>query len=707
MAGLLLYGCRGAEDQTVIATQDGKSLVSCIKIYTLGNGVYGLRASDLRDAGMAIDDLAPAKLTLYQRGNEWPLWYTGQGSDLSLRFYAQASDSMYSAENIYILCLGEAPSPTTSAWDEVLDIVPQGDRGEAASYLETARVEQNLYYFPQVKEEEHWFWQAVPAAQQADFELAVDGLLDGAANIRVNIWSGTQADVSPDHHLRISVNGQQVADETWDGSGWHLVQTEIPEGVLVDGSNWVRLDVPGDTGAPAETNLLDWIEIEYPRQPVSRSGMLRLQGLTGGIVLDGFHERVMILNITIPSEVFIVAATPVVGGQVDFWGESGVVYYAVDESGLLQPERLTPAVNDPLVADAALGADYLAIGPAELLAPLTPLLERRAQQGMQVASIPAEVVYDQFNDGFPEPKAISAFLLYLFEHNGTLPRFLLLAGDASYDPLGYIASSDSNRLPTYFVQTAYGGQTASDVLFGDVDGDLLPDLAVGRVPAGQPEQVALFVGKTLAYEDSLASGDWQQRVLAVADGQEESFRHDAQAFIDELADPYEAELFSPDAGVSGAGQTIGDAFQEGYGLVVYFGHGSLTMWGKDRLFTVEDVGRMTNEHLPVVINMTCLAGLYTHPSVLSLAESMLWQPDGGAVAVLAPTSLTLSYDQSYWGLPLARALTQGEYVRLGEAYLAAQRQMPVDHPGGQDVLQTFLLFGDPALMLPNVAAPAP
>ena len=669
--------------------------------------MYELSTNDLRVAGMAIDGFVAANFTLYQRGNEWPLWYAGDGSDLSLRFYAQASDSMYSAENISILCQGEAPSLTTSAWDEAPDIVPQGDRGVATSYPETARTEVNLYYFPQVSEGEHWFWQAVPAAQQADFELAVDGLFGGPANIWVNIWSGTQADVTPDHHLRISVNGQQVADEIWDGSGWHLVQAEISEGVLVDGSNWIRLDVPGDTGAPAETNLLDWIEIEYPRRPVSRSGVLRLEGLTGGIILDGFRERVVILDVTIPSDAFIVAAAPVVGGQVDFWGEDGSIYYAVDERGLLQPERLTPVANDPLIADAALQVDYLAIGPAELLSPLAPLLERRTQQGLRVAAIPAETIYDRFGDGFPEPKAISAYLLYLSEHGGTLPRFLLLVGDASYDPLGHIALPDLNRLPTYFVQTAYGGQTASDVLFGDVDGDLLPDLAVGRVPAGQPEHVALFVSKTLAYEDSLAAGDWQQRVLVVADGQEESFRYDAQAFIDELADPYQAELFSPEAGVSGAGKTIQDAFQSGYGLVAYFGHGSLTMWGKDRLFTVEDVGRLANEHLPVVINMTCLAGLYTHPSVLSLAESMLWQPDGGAVAVLAPTSLTLSYDQSYLGLPLARALTQGEYTRLGEAYLAAQRQMSVDHPGGQDVLQTFLLFGDPALLLPDGTEPTP
>jgi hypothetical protein len=97
--------------------------------------------------------------------------------------------------------------------------------------------------------------------------------------------------------------------------------------------------------------------------------------------------------------------------------------------------------------------------------------------------------------------------------------------------------------------------------------------------------------------------------------------------------------------------------------------------------------------------MTCLAGLFTHPKVQSLTEALLWKTDGGAVALLAPTSLTLSSDQSFLSHALVQALLKDRTARLGDAFLQAQREVPAQGSGTQDVLRTFLLFGDPALKL--------
>lgn len=66
--------------------------------------------------------------------------------------------------------------------------------------------------------------------------------------------------------------------------------------------------------------------------------------------------------------------------------------------------------------------------------------------------------------------------------------------------------------------------------------------------------------------------------------------------------------------------------------------------GKDRLFNPGDGPLENGDRLPIVLNMTCLTALFTHPQVESLAESLLWQRKGGVVAVLAPTSLTLPTD---------------------------------------------------------------
>ncbi len=272
-------------------------------------------------------------------------------------------------------------------------------------------------------------------------------------------------------------------------------------------------------------------------------------------------------------------------------------------------------------------------------------------------ALPLEAVVDQFGYGYPEPAAIQALMAYAAEAWDPAPRYLLLVGDASYDPRGYLTPPEANRLPTFLVQTVHGGETASDLPFGELDDDPWPEIAVGRLPARTADQVAVIVEKILAYEAQRGSGaDWQKRVLAVADGQSAQFRQDAQTFLDQFSGSYETELFAPEAGVEGAGAQVRAQIEAGAALVAYFGHGSVTQWGKDDLFTVEDIAGLGNgDRLPVVVNMTCLTGLFTHPEVNSLAETLLWEPGGGAVAVLAPTSLTLPWDQGF----LSAALVDG------------------------------------------------
>jgi hypothetical protein len=211
--------------------------------------------------------------------------------------------------------------------------------------------------------------------------------------------------------------------------------------------------------------------------------------------------------------------------------------------------------------------------------------------------------------------------------------------------------------------------------------------------------VAVFVAKTIAYEREAPPGEWRSRVLGVADGQEGVFRDEAQNFLDQFTG-YQTTLVNPPAGTADASSEIVRDLNEGSAIVGYFGHGSVTQWGKDNLFTVKDGAALQNgARLPVIINMTCLTGLFTHPKVQSLAETLLWKADGGAVALLAPTSLTLGSDQSFLSNALVQALLNDRAARLGDVFLQAQRAVPARGVGTRDVLRTFLLFGDPALKL--------
>jgi hypothetical protein len=59
----------------------------------------------------------------------------------------------------------------------------------------------------------------------------------------------------------------------------------------------------------------------------------------------------------------------------------------------------------------------------------------------------------------------------------------------------------------------------------------------------------------------------------------------------------------------------------------------------------------------------------------------------------------LGSDQSFLSNAFVQALLKDRSGRLGDIFLQAQRDVPTRDAGTQDVLRTFLLFGDPALQL--------
>lgn len=682
--------------------EDGQTQV--FNLFVARAGAYQLTRADLLAAGLrlAADDARQLRITW--RGQPVPVMVNGQGEDFTLRFYGSPSDSRFSAQNIYQLQVGEAALPMQVS-------SPAAGASGTAVYSDTIRSEENLVYAPQAAEMEGWFWQVLPAPSTNRFEIELARPAEGPARLRLGVWSQTRAEVSPDHHLQATLNGQAVLDATWDGEGFRVLAADLPAGALVSGTNVVEITVPGDTGAPAERSYLDWIEVSYFRQAKAVNDLAAVVGTSQPIRLEGFEGPVTLWQIDSLTQTVQLQMEEATDGQVTIPAGEGKRYLAVGPHGFLTPGIQAAASVPDLRSLPA--ADYLAIGPGDLLDALQPLLEYHTHDGLRTAAIPLQAIYDQFNAGFPEPEAIRRFLAFAAENwdapswgetpggetpQGETTQYVLLLGDFTFDPRGYTAPAEANRLPTFFTHTYFGGETASDVPFAQLDGDNRPDIALGRLPARSTAQVEAYVHKALAYmqQTDLA---WRWRLLAVADGQEASFANDARAFLDRFdRESFTETLFTPAAGTTDANSQIDAYLEEGYGLVGYFGHGSVNMWGKDRLFTTDDVSALDNlGRLPVVINMNCLTGLFTHPQTTSLAESLLWQPEGGAVAVLAPTGLTLPSDQALLSSALVTAIDEHPGQRLGASFLAAQRQMPQDWSGANEVLATFLYFGDPAL----------
>jgi hypothetical protein len=672
-------------------------------IETSQEGVYRIPVADIRKAGLEVETINPETLALWRRGEPVPFIVEEQGQ--ALFFYAPPPASEYAAADYYWLLLSKeqeriraslrlekpAAGNDPSGWGpDISQMNSPSDR-----ILRRILLEENRLYTPQVEDGDRWLWEAFSAPTAHAFEIDLP-LADGAGGqLRMRAWARTEGPGEIDHHWQIWMNDQLLVDDSWDGKGIHQFSASIPAGILRAGKNQLEIRALNDAGLKADLVYLDRLALEYTafaKPEADRlvfyalGDMLTLQGFTGSAVSFQYTPAT---GETTPLGVFENGdVLPLAAGQG---------YWLAGSEALVPPHAVYPAWIELDLQSPDLAADYLAIGPQNLLPPLEPLLQFHTSQGLSARAVPVEAIYNQFNGGYPEPEGIRRFLRYTGTAGDTPVQYLLLVGDSTYDLHGYLASPFPDQLPSFFVDTIFGGQTSSDVLFSLLDPDDLPDLAVGRIPARTPEQVRRFVEKTLAYANGISEAA-DRSILAIADGQDPSFKADAGRFLAQFPAEMETQLLAPPPGASEASRQVIDAMRERPWLVAYFGHGSIDMWGRDQLLTTEEVDQLNDpDSMPILVNMTCLTGLFNHPEIQSLTEAMLFQEPGGAVAVLAPTSLTLPGDQSFLSLALAAALSSPDPMVIGDVLLQARRSIPLASPGAKDVLLTFLLFGDPAL----------
>jgi hypothetical protein len=693
----LITACSGGSSSVGDTDEQVSNNIQVFNVYTDQIGIYEIDEVDLKSAGINIDEVEPQKIKLFHRGDEQRLWVISDEETTKIRFYGTSDSSRYVKGNVYQLWLGGDDRNLDLEHDES-DDTPDGYNSTRGYCIKSQYLGENLLYFPQVQGDDHWFWETLIAPNVLEINLEIANLHVGGSIITIKGWSTLQTDSNNQHQLIVSANDEFITNDSWSGSGWFTREIQLNEGFLLEGENTIHIEAPGEGGETIELFRLDQIELKYPVVHIANDGHIYLNECNFPIQIQGFRGLVDVYELTYPDEVSRIMTYSSKEGGILIKGEDEKTYFAVGSDGYLSPSQITRIRDEIDLFKPNMGADYLAIGPDELLIELQPLIKFRESQGMHTLSIPVQLIYDQFGDGLEEPDAIKKFLEYSYSHWDPHPRYVLLVGDGSYDPLGNVSSADANQLPTFFLHTEYGGETASDVFFAELNGDNLPDISIGRIPARQPDDVQIFVEKTLEYE-SMQVNDENARVLAIADGQDSTFREEAQLFLDQLQSLFYGKLISPEMGMNDVNDQIISEINDGYSLVSYFGHGSVTMWGKDRLFSVDDVNQLSNSKYPIVLNMTCLTGLFTHPNVNSLSERLLFHRDGGAVAILAPTSLTLPNDQSFLSYQLAGSMINNSSLTLGDVLLNAQREIPVDSQGVREVMFTFLLFGDPALSL--------
>jgi hypothetical protein len=337
------------------------------------------------------------------------------------------------------------------------------------------------------------------------------------------------------------------------------------------------------------------------------------------------------------------------------------------------------------------GADLLIITHRNFAAAIGELKSLRESQGLRVAVVDVEDLYDEFSYGARTPQAIKDFLAYANGNWSKKPRYVVLAGDASLDPRNYLGYGDSDYVPTKLIDTQ-NLETASDNWLADFGGDGIEETAIGRLPVRTAQEAAAMVNKIVSYEVAVPS----ESVLLVADRND---GYNFEAFNSKLR-----SLISPDLSVeeidrgdrddNTAKSLLIEAVNRGQKVVNYAGHGSLNNW-RGEILTNGDALSLTNaDRLSLFVTMTCLNGYYQDPVADSLAESLMKAPRGGAVAVWASSGMTRPGGQMQINQELYRVMFGAKTVTLGEATLKAKSGV-----ADGDIRRTWILLGDPSMKL--------
>ena len=560
--------------------------------------------------------------------------------------------------------------------------------------------ETNRFYQPGLLDApDPWLWDALASGATRVESFPLAGVsASGTAELDVFLQGASESGNPVDHHVSVSLNGVPVGDAQFAGKTPYRTSLSLPASLLREGTNDLSLTNVADTGVSSLV-FLDRFVLVHPQASSLASG--RLEGTwpeSGAVSVSGVSGAPVVVDVTAASSPRWLTGWQASGGSLQFQAEAGHRYAVVSDVALLSPRVALPEL--PGLRSAGNRADYILIAPRAFLTAAEPLLERRADQGLTTRAVAFEEITDGFGHGQASAEAIQIFLGYAFQSWARpSPRYVLLLGDASYDPRNFMGTSPPAPLPALWTKTSYLW-TVSDPQLAAVNGDdNVPDLAIGRLPAATVEQAQSLVQKLLAWEDSGQGLSGAATLVVdnpdIAGDFEADARDIAQGY---LAGRNPQLLLLSELGTATRPRIL-DALNGGLSYLSYVGHGGAAVWASENVWNSWDASSLqAQSRQPLLVTMNCLNGYFVAPAFDSLSESLLKAEGRGAIAAFSPSGLSVDGPAHQYHRALMAELTGGAHQRLGDAILAAQATyaqtglMP-------ELLGVYHLLGDPATVI--------
>ena len=678
------------------AVQSNLAARPAIKLSVNQEGWYRITQPELVAAGLD-PKIDPRGFQLVAEGQEQPLAVRGEDdgrfdSSDSVEFYGLGLDTPSTDARAYWLVTG------AQAGSRIKGAKGGGSRAAAASFPYTVERKDKTIYFSSLRNgEKENFFGAVIAGDPVDQDLFLQHV-DKASGEDATLEVTLQGVTVPAHLVGIQINGRGLGEISFLSQGQGAAKYAVPHAALREGQNRITLT---RRGGVSDVSLVDSIRLTYRHTYTADGNALRFTASSKQrVTIDGFGDAsIRVMDVTDPNDAREAR------GQVEQRGGGHAITVSVPKGG----QRVLLAFSDDWVKrpariasdqpsglrDKGRRADLVIITRREFFTSVEPLKQLRQSQGLVVAVVDIDEIYDEFNYGEKSATAVKDFLAYTKANWSKAPGFVLLVGDASFDARNYLGDEDADIVPTKLVDTILM-ETASDDWFADFKGDTLAEMAIGRLPVRTPYEATVMIDKIISYDPARTDG-----VVLISDSNDDGINFEGGSSRLRQLIPSRLSTGAVTRGQMSDAATramVLDNIRHGQKIINYFGHGSVDLW-RGELLTTADAKEMANgDGLSILLSITCLNGYFQDPGTDGLAESMIKVERGGAVAVWASSGMCGADEQGVLNQAIFRLIfgedTSHEVMTLGEATLKAKT-----FTNDTDIRQTYILFGDPTMRL--------
>jgi len=442
-------------------------------------------------------------------------------------------------------------------------------------------------------------------------------------------------------------------------------------------------------GVPNSKGYLDYLEFFYTGNLVGGSKQYRFSNKRSktidGVVrwsLTHTEQVNRIWNVTDVSAISTLAVSnqsqysfKTHGGREQFFQVEIPTDYYIPKmitNSRMRNQDLKGAIHKQGIVDYLIITNDAFVSAAQQLAQF-----HQQHSSLNPMVVTVDQIYNEFSSGQQDGAGIRNFVRYVYEtmkKKGGELRYLNLFGTGSYDYKQRI-EQNANIVPLHYgmskVKKAQNSNSnfsmyttfMSDDFYGLMDegeGDMYNlafgiDVSVGRILARNVEQANQAVQKIIAYQGEQARGRWKNTVVAMADDVDKSSDYVLQEETDTIVnrivshhpffnakkiylDAYVQETSAGGNRYPQARVDFLDAIEKGALFVNYLGHGGEDGLAQERVFTIEDARKLTNENkYPVFSIITCEFSRFDDPNYTSGGEVLFNNAKGGAIALIGTT----------------------------------------------------------------------